>query len=490
MFNHPLALELAYIAVEEVVRLGASYADARFELTHQEDIGTFNGSLRHCSESTNQGMSVRALVRGAWGQVAVSEPSRHEASVAARRAVDAARAAAIIQSERFHLVPPRPERSVFRTPTKRDPLSVPLDEKLNLLFQIDGKLRQPNEVVLARTRFRARRQRRLLVNSEGAEIDQELIYTGLAYQAGASDGVDLALRSFHGGPGGLMMGKGWEMIYELEPVSEADRVAAEAVELVHAESCPELSCPVVLSPYQMAAQVVHTLAPLVSGDADGALLTHPSIDLASNASLAGGAGSYGYDDDGRPGKHTPLIVHGRRVGTLAEADIGLSRAAAWNTAPAAALANLEVVPSVEVDQDSLLSAAEGGLYIDGPIGFVVDRLGGRFSASAEVARTIVGGKLGPMRRRPQYVGGLGEIWRACQGVASEESYRLSGGVHEDHAVAGGVTVGSAAPAGLFDPVSVGPRRYDGRRQLPSSDLYGRSRRPRGESRRIPRTDVR
>ena len=45
MFNHPLALEQAYNAVEEAIRLGASYADARYEYHQREDVVTRNGTL-------------------------------------------------------------------------------------------------------------------------------------------------------------------------------------------------------------------------------------------------------------------------------------------------------------------------------------------------------------------------------------------------------------------------------------------------------------
>ncbi|MEL6312256.1 MAG: DNA gyrase modulator, partial [Pseudomonadota bacterium] len=88
MFNHPLALELTYIAVEEAIRLGASYADARFEFRHREDVMTHNGRLDVARSHITRGLGVRVLLQGAWGYVGVSEPSRHDVTVAARRATE------------------------------------------------------------------------------------------------------------------------------------------------------------------------------------------------------------------------------------------------------------------------------------------------------------------------------------------------------------------------------------------------------------------
>lgn len=476
MFNHPLALELAYTAVEEAVRLGASYADARFELRHSEDIATQNGELDHATVSEQRGLAVRALVRGAWGQVAVSEPGRHDVTVAARRAVDAARTSAILQLRRVQMAPPEPQRAAFRTAITRDPLAVPLEDKLELLVSIDDQLSLERAVVHTRARFQALRQRKILVSSEGSELDQELVRTGLGYQAGAlgPDG-DLRLRSFHGGPGGVVMSKGWEMVYELSPIQEAQRVAAEAVELSRAPPCPEGARTLVLSPHVMGSAVLHTLGPLVSEEADGATITPSTLSLTADATILGGAGSYGFDDDGVEARAVQLLDQGRRVGSLSAPGLGLERANGWEHAPARWPSNLALAPGGKSLED-LWAAAEGGLYLQGPRGVVVDPAGGRFSASAEVAWELKGGVRGQMYRHPQYSGGLSELWSSCVGLGDADSYALGGRFGLGMGQRSGVIIGYGAPAGSFESVRVGPQGGRGRRILPEPQLRQRGRR--------------
>src|SRR5438128_2624387 len=137
-----MVLEMAQTAVEEAVRLGATFADVRYEVHQHEDLVVKNGCIHTATVRSHRGLGLRVLVNGAWGFAAVVQPTRHDATIAARRAVELARAAAVVQLEPVRLVHEPPHCAVFRTPVERDPLAVAIEDKMDLLTQIDARLRK------------------------------------------------------------------------------------------------------------------------------------------------------------------------------------------------------------------------------------------------------------------------------------------------------------------------------------------------------------
>lgn len=455
VFNHPLALELAHIAVEEAVRLGASFADARFEFRQTEDIVTRNGVLHQATVRTERGLGVRALVRGAWGFVAIGEPTRHDVAIAAKRAVDLARAASILQDIPVRLVDEEPHRAIFRTQIKRDPLAVPIEDKVELLLEIDAKLRGVNLITLALGSFSAMRQRKVYVSSEGSEIDQELVWTGVGYQAGASDGADFQLRSYPYGGRGQYLGKGWEMIGELPLVDSAERIAHEAVEQLRADPCPNEKTTLILGTGQMARQIHESVGRIVELDrvlgmernsGGASILTTDrlgsydfgsrEVNLYADAREPGAPGTFGFDDEGVEAQRVELVTEGRFTGYLSsretaervglERSTGAMRASSWSTFPTVRMTNISLEPGSAGDLDALIGDTKNGVLMDYPRAWASDELGGQFQAACEVAWEIKNGKRGRKLKNPTYQGLTPMFWRSCDAVASDKSWMLHG----------------------------------------------------------------
>ncbi|MCB9651165.1 MAG: TldD/PmbA family protein [Deltaproteobacteria bacterium] len=505
MFDHPLALELAYIAVEEAIRLGASYADARYELRHEEQILTSNGRLEHVSTGLERGLGLRVLVRGSWGFVGISEPNRHDVAVAARRAVETARAAAILQDQPVELARQTPQRSLFRTQIRRDPLAVPVEDKVALLLGLDDKLRSVAGVSLARSHFSALRQRRIFVSSEGSELDQELVTTGVGCQAGAvdADGA-LQIRSFPGGPQGLVLGRGWEVVSELGLDDAAVELAEEAVALSKAAACPNDALPTILTGNLLAHHVLGTTAHLfeldrmvglTKGDTGGSFLHADQLGrlelggehlhLYADAREPGGAGTFGFDDEGVEAQRVDLVAEGRFIGVLSGRETahrvglqqsqGAMRAASWAAPPMVRPTNVSLAPGQGGSLDDLIADTKQGILLDGPRTFSVDPFGRTFTATAEVAWEIKDGKKGRMLRNPIYQGATLDLWRSCDALTDETDWSMYGG----YGLAKGrpgqrVPVGVGASSARFTRVEVGthhrrPPRVDPDAPLPLLD---------------------
>jgi TldD protein len=492
VFNHPLALEIAHIAVEEAMRLGATFADARYEFRQHETIVTRNGVLHQADVLTEHGLGIRALVRGAWGFVAVGEPTRHDVAVAAKRAVDLARAAAILQDTPVRLVDEEPHRAIFRTQIKRDPLAVPIEDKVELLFEIDAKIRAVNLITLAVGSFTAQRQRKLYVSSDGSEIDQELVWTGVGYQAGASDGADFQLRSYPTGGRGHFLGKGWELIGELPLLERAEETAKEAVEQLRAEPCPSEATTLILGGSQVARQIHETCGHAVELDrvlgmerngAGGSFLTTDRlgsfefgsriVNLYADAREPGAPGTFGFDDEGVEAQRVDLVTEGRFTGYLTsretaervglERSTGASRAASWATAPLVRMTNVSLEPGTAGDLESLIADTRSGIFMETNRSWSMDDLGAQFQGSCEVAWEIKNGKKTRRIKNPTYQGVTPIFWKSASGICDESAWAMHGiGNDKKGRPAQILTIGHGAAPARFESVEVGVHEFQPR----------------------------
>lgn len=483
MFNASFALELAYIAVEEALRLKASYVDARYEGIWREVVMVEDGRLSIAESGTERGLGVRVLVGGAWGFAAISEPNRHDVAVGVRRAVELARAAAILQSSPVRLAAQEPQRGMFRTAFRRDPMSVSLEEKVAFLMRIDEALRAPSKIAFAASRFQGGRRRVVYVSSEGSEVEQDLVLGGIGFRAGAADRGDLQTRTFFG-EGGLLLGQGWELTEELPLVERAEELALDAIELLAAPPCPEGPTRVILEGSQMAEQVVRSLGPLVeldrvvglgdvghggtflrAGDLGARRLGSEHLSLHSDARQAGGAGTYGFDDEGVSAERIELVAEGRIAGYLSsretaarvglERSQGTMRATSWDEPPKVRAGNLLLQPGKGGDLEALVADTDRGLLLDGPRTFSTDAHGRTFVATCESGWMIEGGRRVRRVKNPSYRGGTERFWRSCDAIADESEWRLYGSTLPSGCCA--TPVGLGVSPGRFLDVEVGTR---------------------------------
>ena len=100
--------EIARRAVDEALRAGADYADARVQRVALEELTVQNDSLAGASATEDFGLGVRVLKDGAWGFAAApgTHADLHEVAPGlARRAVKAGRDLRLLQ--RRHARTPR-----------------------------------------------------------------------------------------------------------------------------------------------------------------------------------------------------------------------------------------------------------------------------------------------------------------------------------------------------------------------------------------------
>ena len=95
--------QLADAALQRARQLGAARADFRAERIRGQRIRLSDGNLETQFDSDDLGLAVRVVVDGTWGFAATVDMTPDAAARAAAEAVQVARVAAAINSERIEL---------------------------------------------------------------------------------------------------------------------------------------------------------------------------------------------------------------------------------------------------------------------------------------------------------------------------------------------------------------------------------------------------
>src|SRR5207237_8275907 len=98
-----------------------------------QEIIVKNGQLAAVSDDASEGFGVRVIVDGAWGFAGSARLDTAEVEQVVERAIRIARASARVRSTPLDLGPAVTSRGRYRTPIERDPFSVPLSERVDLL---------------------------------------------------------------------------------------------------------------------------------------------------------------------------------------------------------------------------------------------------------------------------------------------------------------------------------------------------------------------
>ncbi len=440
--------DLARAAVDAALAAGAAYADARALVRRSQSVATRNRAVDSVSDAESEGIGVRVLVDGAWGFACDRRLSADGAREAARRASAFAKASAARSSSPIELAPVRPATGEYRTPARRDPVDVPLDEKIDLCLRAEEEMAHPG-VEVTQAFVRAQRERRAFASSEGADVVQEFCECGGGVDVLALADGRVQTRS-HGGSSAQA---GWEYVEGLEMVAEAPRVAEEAVALLRADPCPAAVTTVVIDAEQMQLQVHESVGhpteldrvfgteaayagtSFLRADDLGSLRYGSDLmNITADATTPGGLGTFAFDDEGVPACREPIVESGLLRGFLSSRETavrlgngggGSMRADGWSRMPLVRMTNLHLEPG-EGTLEDLLADVDEGLFLATNKSWSIDDKRLNFQFGTEIAWEIKRGKLGRMLRDATYTGVTPVFWASLDAVAGPEEWRMHG----------------------------------------------------------------
>jgi TldD protein len=432
-----------------------AYAEARHVENRSEAMAVLTGRIDGLDSSDSEGIGVRVRVGGGWGFAATRDVSRTGAEAALTRALAIAEAQPA--GPPTPLAPVEPARGHWASPYEIDPFAITLEEKLGLLFEAEAALRTGDERLVRTTATaRAWRERKAFASTEGAACTQELVVAGAGIAAYASDGSDLQMRTYPGAHGGgLAAAGGWEHVRALDLAGHAPRVASEAVELLTAPQCPEGMRTIVLHGEQVALQVHESIGHAL--ELDRILLAEASyagtswvaptdlgslrygsdlLHVTADATLPGGLGSFGWDDEGVAGKRTVLVEGGILRAALSDresaaavglgASGGCARADGFARQPIVRMTNVSLEPGTIPTLADLLADTGDGLYLESNRSWSIDDRRLQFQFATEICREIRGGELGRLFRNGSYAGVTPHFWGSLDAVCGPDEWRLWG----------------------------------------------------------------
>ncbi|MES2253133.1 MAG: TldD/PmbA family protein [Pseudomonadota bacterium] len=317
----------------------------------------------------------------------------------------------------------------------------------------------------------------LSLNTNGASISQTINASALYLSATAEKNGEMQTRS-----------NGFKCLQApLEHhFKEADdaclRIRAQALELIHADNCPNATLDLVLAPDQLYLQVHESIGhPLeldrILGDErnyagfsfinleDIGTLTYgsPLLNVTFDPSMSSEMASYGFDATGLKAETRHIIKDGQLVRALGGGDsqyrcdvpgVACARQTAWNRAPIDRMANLNIEPGSS-PFDEIITSIENGIYMETNRSWSIDDYRRKFQFGAEYARLIKNGKLGAVVKNPNYRGTTLPFWHSLSHVGNIDTNQPWGSLYcgkgEPNQV---VRVGHAVPVCAFRGVDV------------------------------------
>jgi TldD protein len=442
--------DLCRAAVDAALGAGAEYADARAVLRRNQSVATKNGRVEALDDSESEGIGVRVLVGGAWGFACDRRLSADGARDAALRACTFAKAAAGPHSR--SLAPVEARTGSYATPMEQDPFELPLAAKVEHCLRSEAAL-DGKHLVVRRAMVRAQREHKVLVSSEGTDVEQELTECGGGVDCATTrDGV-FQMRSYPSAHVGSSAQGGWEYVEKLGLEREAPRVAEQAEALLSADVCPSLVTTVVLDADQVALQVHESVGHpteldriyateasyagtsfLKPGDLGSLRYGSERMNVTADPTTPGGLGTFGFDDEGVPAERRPVVEAGVLTGFLTSRETaarigagagGSMRAEGWNRMPLVRMTNLHLEPGAGTLDDLLADVADG-LYLETNKSWSIDDKRLNFQFGTQIAWEIKDGKLGRMLRDATYTGITPQFWGKLDAVGGRESWRLYG----------------------------------------------------------------
>src|SRR5438094_3667937 len=224
--------DLAEAALNAAQVKGASYADVRLDERVQQDVTVKNGQLAAVSDDASEGLGVRVLVDGAWGFAGSARLSTSEVQEVVDRAIRIARASARVRSAPVDVGPPVTSRGHYRTPVERDPFTVPLTEKVELLLRADQAMGAVKGVTIREGSMEFIKQTKVFASTEGAYTEQELYESGAGIEATATSPDEVQNRSYPNSFGRHQGAGGYEYITAMQLDLHGQRARREAVTLL------------------------------------------------------------------------------------------------------------------------------------------------------------------------------------------------------------------------------------------------------------------
>ena len=460
---NPELERLSAVALAEAKKQGATYCDIRINRYRNqfagyrlspERGGTKTDEVPYVNDGTSFGFGVRVIAKGQWGFAASPLVTADEIARITREAVIVAKANSALQAAPVQLAPTKSYIDRWSSPFEKDPFTIPVDEKLELLHTATRTVKSNPKVFSTFGGLFFHSEDKYFASTEGSSIQQLIIQSNPFLNATAVDtknGISRD-RSYQVAP----QARGWEYILMSNIGENARRIADEVVEHLAAPPVTAGKKDLVLLPSHLCLTIHESIGHSTELDralgyeanyAGTSFLTTDKmgkfrvgsevVNFFGDRTTEYGMSTVKYDDDGVKTVRFPIIEKGifkhyqtirDQAHLVGEAESrGCCYADSWSSVPFQRMPNVWLAPSDgDTTLDDLISGVDDGVLIEGTGSYSIDQQRYNFQFGGDAFWEIKGGKKRGMISRVAYQARTPDFWQACDAIAARAYWQQYG----------------------------------------------------------------
>ena len=458
----PFAIELANEALTAAKSAGASYADVRIGRYRSQQISTRERQVSGVSDSESYGLGVRTLINGSWGFAATSQMTKDAVRKTTLEAAFMSRAAQAVHRRKVELAAVKPVTGTWMTPIKRDPIDVPLEEKVGLLLATNEAALKAKEVRFVNSGLQLLREIKTLVTSEGTNVTQTFVRVGPSFTATAVGDGDFQSYEEELAPRGM----GWEYVEGLRMPANAERWASNAAQKIKATSVEAGQWDLILEPTNLWLTIHESIGHpteldrVLGEEANYAGTTFaappekmlgqfkygpPFMNIQADRTQDGSLSRVAWDDEGVPADQWLIVDKGvltdyqttRELAGRIQKLTGVARshgcsfADSWRSVQFQRMPNISLLPGEQdIGVDQIVAATDRGILIRNRGSWSIDHQRYNFQFSGQAFYEVRNGKIAGMLRDVAYQANTPVFWNSMDMIGGKSSYWLGGAFND------------------------------------------------------------
>jgi predicted Zn-dependent protease len=462
-----------------ILKIEADYISLREVKSKTISLSVRNEVFEGLSSSEDHGVMVEVMMNGQFAYSATNDVNFEAIQKCANQAKATALAAAPFALTKFSDKVRPKTVGVYSSPATVGLEGFNPKASTDFLMNLSNSMKI-SDLIINRSAYKYLTEMNItFVSSNGSDVKQKIVRTAVGISAVASSEKGQQTRSYGDDRSSQF---GLDKLEVAHFLTEAKRVAAEALELLDAEECPTETMDVIIAPDQMYLQIHESIGhPLeldrILGDERnyaGWSFVKPEhfgtlqygsklMNVTFDPTIEGQNASYFCDDIGAPATKEFLIKDGllvRGLGSLeSQTRLGLpgvasQRSTSWNRAPIDRMANVNLEPGTSTLED-MIKSVKRGIFMQSNKSWSIDDYRNKFQFGCEYARLIEDGKLTKVVKNPNYRGITAPFWNNLKMVGDQSTFEVGGlsncGKGEPNQV---IFVGHASPVCLFSNIEV------------------------------------
>lgn len=476
--------KLGHAALAEAKKLGASYADFRFERIRSQSISLKDSHLESLVNNETIGYAVRVIHNGSWGFAAGVLLDPMSAAKVARTAIDVAKTLAVLNSEPVELADEPPHRGIYISDYKTDPFSIPEKQKIEFISQINAKVMSSKLIDHVDFRLQQVLENKYFASLDGADLTQQRIRLQGNFEAlkvNTKTGAFETMRSL-----APPVGQGWEYLENgYDYLKEAEELPELLAQKINAPSIKPGRYDLVIDPSNLWLTIHESIGHATELDrvlgyeANYAGTSFATLDklnklqygsaimnVTGDRTAKHGLASIGYDDEGVKTCQWDIVKNGVLTGYQLNRQMakkqGFSRSNGCAYAdspghvPLQRMANVSLQPSPkDTATADLIGQVEDGIYVVGDKSWSIDMQRYNFQFTGQRFMRIKNGQLAGQVKDVAYQSNTTDFWNSMSDIGGKGTFVLNGAMNCGKGQPGQVaSVSHGCPSALYRQVNI------------------------------------